>query len=568
MLVRLSGWGRTMAGMAHPGDRVIVPGSSPRTPAPVQRVGPLPAEVPVEATLVLRRRAAVPDSAFGDVLSAAELAERYGADPADVGRVTEAVTAVGAAVVGVDPASRLMRITGPASVMNELFGTTLQRATIATPHAVAEVRHPEGELSVPAHLAGVVTAVLGLDTRPQVRPRLRIAGPRAAAAVSYTPVELGTIYRMPAGTDGSGQALAIIELGGGYQESDLQRYFAGLGLPMPDVRSYGIDGAANSPGGDPGGADGEVMLDIEVAGALAPAAELRVYFAPNTDAGFLDAVVAASRQTPPLAAISISWGASEDAWSGQSRTAMDQAFADAALLGITVTAAAGDSGSSDGSPDGAAHVDFPASSPHALACGGTSLRADPATGQVSSETVWNDGSAGGATGGGVSDAFDLPDWQSAAGVPLPTGSGSGRGVPDVAAVADPQTGYQVLVDGQELVYGGTSAVAPLWAALVCRLVQSLGRPVGLAQPALYARVTAGAAPPGFRDVTSGNNGDYAAGPGWDACTGLGVPVGDELLSALSGTSSPPPGQPPDQPPELPDEPPWGTGQGGSPPIPR
>jgi kumamolisin len=559
--------------MAHPNDRVTVPGSSPRAPTPAQQVGPLPAEAPVQVTLVLRRRAEVPESAFGEVLSGAELAERYGADPADVGRVAEAVTAAGAAVVGVDPASRLMRITGPASVMNELFGTTLQRATIAAPHTVAEVHHPEGELSVPSHLAGVVTAVLGLDTRPQVRPRLRIAGPRAAAAVSYTPVELGEVYRMPAGTDGSGQALAIIELGGGYTESDLQNYFAGLGLPMPDVQARGVDGASNAPGSDPGGADGEVMLDIEVAGALVPAAQLRVYFAPNTDAGFLDAVVAASKETPAPAAISVSWGASEDAWSGQSRTAMDQAFADAALLGITVTAAAGDSGSSDGSGDGAAHVDFPASSPHALACGGTSLRADPTTGQVASETVWNDGSAGGATGGGVSDAFALPDWQSTAGVPAPAGSGtgpgggSGRGVPDVAADADPQTGYQVLVDGQQLVYGGTSAVAPLWAALVCRLVQSLGRPLGWVQPALYAGVTAGAAPPGFRDVTGGNNGAYTAGPGWDACTGLGVPVGDELLGVLAGAGSPPPG-PPGPPPDLPDEPPWGSGQGGSPPIPR
>lgn len=555
-----------MAGMAHPDDRVTVPGSSPRVPTPAQQVGPLPGDAVVQVTLVLRRRAQVPDSAFGQLLTAVELAERYGADPADVGRVAEAVTAAGAAVVGVDPASRLMRITGPASVMNQLFGTTLQRATIATPRTVAEVHHPAGQLSVPAHLAGVVTAVLGLDTRPQVRPRLRIAGPRAAAAVSYTPVELGAIYRMPADTDGSGQALAVIELGGGYTTSDLQSYFSDLGLPMPDVQSRGVDGARNSPNSDLGGADGEVMLDIEVAGALAPAAQLRVYFAPNTDAGFLDAVVAASRETPAPAAISISWGASEDAWSGQSRTAMDQAFADAALLGITVTAAAGDSGSSDGSGDAAAHVDFPASSAHALACGGTSLQADPATGQVTSETVWNHGSAGGATGGGVSDAFGLPDWQAAAGVPAHGGSGtsSGRGVPDVAADADPQTGYQVLVDGQELVYGGTSAVAPLWAALVCRLVQSLGRPLGLAQPALYAGAAAGAAPPGFRDVTSGGNGAYSAGPGWDACTGLGVPVGDELLTALAGSGSTPPGQPPG----LPDEPPWGSGQGGSPPISR
>ena len=533
---------------------VGLPGSVPAAPAAVQRGGPLPGDERVEATLVLRRRAEPPPAAFRSVLSRAELTEQYGADPADVGRVTEAVTAAGAAVVGVDAAARLLRIEGPASVMNALFGTTLQQATLAEPRAAGRVRHPEGELSLPRHLAGVVTAVLGLDTRPQLRPRLRVAGPRAAVPVSYTPPQLGEIYRMPTGTDGAGQALAIIELGGGYTDADLQAYFTELGMPLPDVQARGVDGASNTPTGDAGGPDGEVMLDIEVAGALAPAAQLRVYFAPNTDAGFLDAVVAAGREDPVPAAISISWGASEDAWAGQSRSAMDQAFADAALLGITVTAAAGDSGSSDGSSDGTSHVDFPASSPHALACGGTKLQADPTTGVVTSETVWNEGATGGATGGGVSDAFPLPDWQSTAGVPAAPGGPSGRGVPDVAAVADPQTGYQVRVDGQDLVYGGTSAVAPLWAALVCRLVQSLGRPLGLLQPSVYAGVAAGAAPPGFRDVTGGSNGAYAAGPGWDACTGLGVPVGDDLLARLAGSEPAPP-----------DQPPAGIGQGGSPP---
>jgi kumamolisin len=535
--------------------RVALPGSAPRSPAAVRRTEPLPGDERVVATLVLRRRADPPPQAYGEVLSRAELAERYGADPADVGRVTEAVTAAGAVVVGVDAAARLMRIEGPVSVMNELFGTTLLQGTLAEPHAEVRVRHPEGELSVPRHLSEAVTAVLGLDTRPQLRPRLRVAGPRAAVTTSYTPPQLGEIYRMPPGTDGSGQALAIIELGGGYSETDLQDYFAELGIAMPDVQARGVDGATNAPSGDASGADGEVMLDIEVAGALAPAAQLRVYFAPNTDAGFLDAVVAAGKEDPVPAAMSISWGASEDAWAARSREAMDQAFADAALLGITVTAAAGDSGSSDGSQDGAAHVDFPASSPHALACGGTKLVADPATGTVTSETVWNEGPAGGATGGGVSDAFALPDWQATAGVPAASGgssgSSAGRGVPDVAAVADPQTGYRVRVDGQDLVYGGTSAVAPLWAALLCRLAQSLGRPLGLVQPAVYAGVAAGSAPPGFRDVTSGSNGAFAAGPGWDACTGLGVPVGEDLLGVLGGDGVSPPAP--------------GSGRGGSPP---
>jgi kumamolisin len=238
---------------------------------------------------------------------------------------------------------------------------------------------------------------------------------------------------------------------------------------------------------------------------------------------------------------------------------MDDAFADAATRGVTVTAAAGDDGSNDRVGDGKPHADFPASSPHVLGCGGTSLQANPDTGDVQSETVWNDGSSGGSTGGGVSADFDLPSWQAAAGVPArPGGGGTGRGVPDVAGDADPETGYQVRVDGQDLVFGGTSAVAPLWAALVARLVQSLGRPLGLLQTAIYpasqgtgssGAAETGSPPPGFRDVTSGSNGAFTAGPGWDACTGLGVPVGTDLLAALLTGSGGAPGSGPGQAPD-------------------
>jgi kumamolisin len=337
-------------------------------------------------------------------------------------------------------------------------------------------------------------------------------------------VQLGEIYKFPAKTDGTGQTISIIELGGGYEQADLDTYFSGLGVTVSSISAVSVDGTTNQPGKDPSGADGEVLLDIEVIGALSPAASILVYFAPNTDAGFLDAVANAAHATPTPTSMSISWGQSEDQWTAQARTALDDALLDAAALGVTVTAAAGDNGSSDGSTDGANHADFPASSPHVLACGGTSLHATAKA--VKSETVWNNGSGAGATGGGVSDVFALPSWQSKAGVPAASGGKHGRGVPDVAGNADPHTGYEVLVDGTRAVYGGTSAVAPLWAALVARLVQSLGTPLGLLQPRLYA---AGA---GFRDVTSGNNGSFTARPGWDACTGLGVPDGEALLTAL------------------------------------
>jgi kumamolisin len=191
-----------------------------------------------------------------------------------------------------------------------------------------------------------------------------------------------------------------------------------------------------------------------------------------------------------------------------------------------VCVAAGDGGSSDGVTDGNAHVDFPASSPHVLACGGTRLQGSGNT--IGSETVWNDGSQGGATGGGVSDAFPLPAWQNGAGVPVSVNPGAriGRGVPDVAGDADPATGYSVLVDGQSTVYGGTSAVAPLWAALIARINQQLGKPAGFVNALLYTHAAA------LHDVTTGSNGAYSAGPGWDACTGLGSPDGTRIATAL------------------------------------
>ena len=515
----------------HRLDLTPLPGSE-RSAAPgLTSSAPLDPQTPVETTLILRRRAEVPEAVLTDPIPPDEFAAKYGADPADLELVTSTLAALGVTVIDSSLADRHVRVSGTAAVLGRVFGTDLGQATStdANDNAV-EHRHRTGGLSVPSALSGVVTAVLGLDDRPQARALYRIAL-AAAVNTSYTPIELGAIYAFPPNTDGSGTTIAIIELGGGYAQSDLDTYFAGLGITPPTVTAVGVDGAKNVPGQDPNGADGEVLLDIEVAGALAPGANIMVYFAPNSDAGFIDAVTAAAHATPTPAAISISWGQSEDQWTAQARTAFDQALVDAAALGVTTTTAAGDDGSSDRVTDGRPHVDFPASSPHALACGGTRLTADTTTATVQSETVWNNGPGRGATGGGVSDAFGRPAWQANVGVPS-SAQASGRGVPDVAAVADPQTGYRIVVDGKELVIGGTSAVAPLWAALVARLVQSKGKPLGLVQPKLYDSIHAGQVAAGFRDITSGDNGAFTAGPGWDACTGLGVPNGTALLTAL------------------------------------
>ncbi|MGH8179417.1 MAG: S53 family peptidase, partial [Steroidobacteraceae bacterium] len=330
--------------------------------------------------------------------------------------------------------------------------------------------------------------------------------------------------------DGAGECIALIELGGGYRPQDIQTYFSGLGLKAPAVTAVSVDQGTNQPTGDPNGPDGEVMLDIEVAGAIAPAAAIAVYFSPNTDAGFLDAITTAIHDdVRKPSVISISWGGPESTWTQQAMSAMDQAFQSAAAMGITVCVASGDSGSTDGATDGANHVDFPASSSYALACGGTSLQASGTV--IAQEVVWNDGDpTSGASGGGVSTLFALPAWQKgldttdAEGKRSPLGN---RGVPDVSADADPQTGYEVLVDGTTAVYGGTSAVAPLWAGLLARINALTGHPVGFVNPALYGQ------PAALRDITQGNNGGFAAAAGWDACTGLGSHDGARV-AAIGG----------------------------------
>jgi kumamolisin len=280
------------------------------------------------------------------------------------------------------------------------------------------------------------------------------------------------------------------------------------------------------------------MLDIEVAAAVAPGANIAVYFAPNTDQGFIDAITTAIHDTTNNpSVISISWGGPESSWTTQSLSAFDAACQSAATLGITITVSAGDNGSTDGVTDGANHVDFPASSPHVLACGGTALQGNGST--ITSEAVWNElANNEGATGGGVSTAFPLPTWQSSANVPAPTVSGGGRGVPDVSGNADPSTGYTIRVDGQTIVIGGTSAVAPLWAGLIALANAQNGKSAGFLQPAIYAAKAKAA----FNDITSGTNYSgspvgFSAGPGWDACTGLGSPIGTTLITVVNPSTT-------------------------------
>ncbi len=499
----------------------------------------------ITVTVVVRPKNRIDPAALGRIrLTRTQYVQQHGADPAAVKAVRAFAKTFGLSVLPETPAPgrRGVHLSGSVSAMQTAFGVKLEQQT----HDGASYRVREGAIQLPVELKDLVVAVLGLDNRPQAQPHFRLAkAPHADAhnasnhgqsivskvtTGGYTPVQVAALYQFPPNASGAGQTIGIIELGGGYRTTDLTAYFKSLGQKAPKVTAVSVDGGKNSPS-TASGADGEVMLDIEISASIAPGANVAVYFAPNTDQGFIDAISTAVHDTANKpSVISISWGGPESSWTQQSLTALDQACQAAAALGITITVASGDNGSTDGGTGN--NVDFPASSPHVLACGGTKLVATGST--ISSEVVWNElASNEGATGGGVSNAFARPTWQANANVPAPASPSGGRGVPDVAGDADPTTGYTIRVDGQTLVIGGTSAVAPLWAGLIAVANQQNGASAGFINPVIYTASDRS----GFRDITDGNNGTFSAGPGWDACTGLGSPIASALIPLIASGAS-------------------------------
>jgi kumamolisin len=526
-------------------QRVVLAGSEKAPLSAATAEKPAPPSSVLTVSVIVRRKTPLNTKRLGtDRITRAQYRQQHAADPAAVTLVRAFAKEFGLTVEKgtPKPERRTMKLTGTVTAMQKAFGVTLTQKVLDG----NTYRVREGSIRLPAELAGAVDAVLGLDNRPQAQPHFRVLDSAinaatggtqgfarahaSAAGTSYTPVQVGQLYQFPKGATATGQTIAIIELGGGYRAADLTAYFKGLGQKAPKVTAVSVDKGKNSPG-NANGADGEVMLDIEVSAAVAPGAKIVVYFAPNTDQGFIDAISSAVHDTTHKpSVISISWGGPESSWTSQAMTALDAACQSAAALGITITVAAGDNGSSDGATGN--NVDFPASSPHVLACGGTKLVGSGSA--ITSEVVWNEQASGeGATGGGVSNFFALPSWQANAKVPKPTSSSGGRGVPDVSGDADPVTGYRVRVDGQNMVIGGTSAVAPLWAGLIALNNQQNGKSAGFIQPQIYAAKATSA----FNDIVSGNNGAFSAGPGWDACTGLGSPIGSKLITLLGASGS-------------------------------
>ena len=495
-----------------------------------------------------------------------ELEKNYGGDSTDLAKVANFARQHGLVVVESSAAKRLVRLSGTVKAFNQAFDVELGHYE----HANFTYRGRTGPICIPKELDGIITAVLGLDNRPFARPHFIKRKPHptgkahpadsAAQFSGFSPLTIAELYGFPPG-DGSGQAVGIIELGGGFRPGDLQTYFQGIGIVTPPtVLAFSVDNATNSPGSlqNPDPANGEVMLDIEIVGAIVPKATIVVYFAPNlTDADFSDAILAAvhdSVNKPSV--ISISWGGPEDSATGQFLDAFKTALEDAQSLNITVLIASGDNGAADMPPvgqgawDGKAHVDFPSSSPLALACGATRIDLSGTT--LAGEAAWNQGFANtdpevntfGSVGGGISEVFTPPPtWQANLILPpsVNPGAPAGRGVPDVTGNGDPASGYTIRVDGKQAVIGGTSAVAPLWAGLIARINQALGKRVGFVNATLYSN------PAAFNDITAGNNRvssqggsenlGYDATQGWDACTGLGSPKGNAVLAALRAAAA-------------------------------
>jgi kumamolisin len=505
---------------------------SERRPAPgTRRAGAVPDDELVEVTVIVRPRAPLP---VAEELGRKPLGERqylsrraftaaHGADPQSLVKVAGFASEWGLTVGRSSLARRSIALSGPAGRMGEAFRTRLIRFRSSS----GGHRGRTGPVSLPREVAPLVEAVLGLDDRPQAHSKGHAIPPERVSQ-AFTPKRIAELYDFPRPLDGRGQRIAVIELGGGFRRAELRRYFSSLGLQMPKVTAVSVDGGRNRPGVD-SEADHEVVGDIEVIGAAAPGAEILVYFAPLSDRGFIDALTTAIFDPREPSVISISWGDAELNWTEQARLAMDNALRAAATLGITVCAATGDAGWTDGATGRHAHVDYPASSPYVVACGGTRLEVHDT---AIAETVWNDHN-GDATGGGVSAIYALPSWQRRANVPRSVvRGGRGRGVPDVAANADPQTGYLIGSGEHNFGWGGTSAVAPLWSGLIACLNQGLGTRVGYLNPLLYDL----AGPAIFNDVPRGGNGAYRARRDrWDACTGHGTPRGTGLLDALAST---------------------------------
>ena len=492
-----------------------------------------------------------------EYISRENFAATYGAAQEDLDKVTEFAKANNLVVKEVSIPRRTVEVTGTVDQMSKAFAVKLDM--YKTDQEMYRGR--EGAVHLPKDLAERVEGVFGLDNRRMARRHgsttegvaERTEQVIAQAGSALNPVQVAGLYHFPTMPHAFTQTIGLLEFSDhtsglcGYLPSDISSYFTknigiGPGYITPILSSVTVDGATNSPGGPN---DAEVALDIEVAGAVAQSAKIAVYFAPFTEKGWVDAlstIVHDSVNAPSVLSISWAWTELESfdgvlAWTQQAMQAVSSVFQEAAFMGMTVFVASGDNGSNCQIGDGKAHVYYPSSDPWVTSCGGTSI--NNVSGSSFDEVTWNDN---GVTGGGISDVFDLPLWQTEANIPLSVNANKrkGRGIPDIAGYAN---GYNIVLQGvASNGWWGTSETAPLYAGLIAVINAYMGQPVGYLNPTLYKL----AAAPGqtiFRDIHDGGSNavspapGYTAGVGWDACTGWGSVNGSALLAELLRTGS-------------------------------
>jgi kumamolisin len=541
--------------MAGKPTHVVLPGSKRQKDPGSIRVRDVDPKEKVDITIALSGpKLPGADEYIGQTLTPGELAARFGAVKEDADKVAASLKTFGLEVEDVSLATRSMRVSGTAADIEAAFKPNM--AIIRSARQAGEYRGRQGTLQIPAELKGIVTGVFGIDERRMAR-RKSVAAAAVSPAVPLmplSPADLEQRYNFPPG-DGAGEDIAIAEFGGGYFADDLTAYGAKFKRPAPNVQAIAVDAPVYTlqqilalplqQRKDALGEATEVMLDVEIIAGLCPMANISIYFTSFDEQGWVDLLNRVIIATPVV--LSVSWGLAEEdpGWSPGAISAINDRLNAARLLGITICVASGDDGSGDQLDDGSAHVDFPSSSPFTLAVGGTMLKKSGST--VKEVTWWESpgrrtDNGGGATGGGVSMKFDRPAWQDVHIASLNPGSIDGRVVPDVSALAGEPL-YDLIFVGQPHPNGGTSASAPVWAALVARINAKLS-PAKRQRflTSLLYRNGANGQPVGkasSRDVTAGNNTSnpqpgrgYQAGPGFDAVTGWGVPDGMRLLAAL------------------------------------
>jgi kumamolisin len=495
-------------------------------------------------------------------LSREEFELRHGAHPDALAEVERFARSHGFGIQEISAARHSVVLEGRAGHFGKVFGVEM----LEYDHERGKHRGICGSIHMPKELVNSVHSVLGLHNRPGALRHATATGVKRARRPALSANDVAELYRFPRHVTGARQCIGVIELGGGYHRSDLESFFALLKLPVPRITDVSVGGAKNAPaehsvlqafmtmlnaGENPAKSaspetrrfaelaqsTAETTMDVELVGAFAPGAHIVVYFAPNNEQGIYHALTRAlADKTHRPSVLSLSWGEPEPNVSPKYAVLIDGILKSLASVGVTVCVSSGDFGAHNGML-GKPSVNFPASSPYALGCGGTTLKVS--RNKIESEVVWNSLFYGmrGATGGGVSQMFPKPFWQDDLDVPRRPSRVGGRGVPDVAAVADPETGCRIVVGGVDSVSAGTSAVAPLWAGLVARLNHAIGAPCGYLNSILYGLMAQTNTEGILRAITHGENGVYHAGPRWNACTGLGSPHGDRLLEALDPSKS-------------------------------